>query len=101
MFGPENVAASLERPLPPYVPLGEEFMKMLTRYSLALLLCCTMAPAALAGGPKDRDRDGDRNRHKKTVPEGGSALVYLSFGALVCGGAIALRSRKQKAELSA
>lgn len=68
-------------------------MKMFCRASLlALLLCSTLSPAAVAAGPQGK-------RHHKNVPEGGSALAYLSFSALACIGAVVVRSRREQAKL--
>jgi len=59
--------------------------------SMALLL---LLPAAFATPDKSHQRH--RQALDVTVPEGGSALVYVLGAGLTCLGAIVLRSRSAK-----
>lgn len=67
----------------------------------SLLLCLMPMSFAL-----DRDPDMDHRKCKphddcsKQVPEGGSAAIYLLAAGLTCAGAILLRSRSSRLNIS-
>lgn len=61
--------------------------------SLAFLL---LMPAASAGVLKPKPKDPPRT----SVPEGGSALVYVLGAGITCLGAIVVRSRTARPETS-
>ncbi len=73
-------------------------MKSLTGSKLwliALVLLC-LAPSTLAAKPKDRGCDPRRDKRCQSVPEGGSALVYVLGAGIACVGAVISRSRMAK-----
>jgi hypothetical protein len=67
-------------------PIGEKgafFMKNVHRkWWLAVVVVLCLVPAASA-----------KNKHKKQLPEGGSAVVYLIETGITCLGAMVVRSR--------
>jgi len=68
------------------------------KWWLALVVICSLAPAAFASHGRDRDRgcDPHRDRHCQQVPEGGSTAIYLLGAGLTCFGAMFIRSRMAK-----
>jgi hypothetical protein len=66
------------------------------KWWLAIIVVCCLAPGAFAKPkPCDNDRD-DPKSCSQSVPEGGSAAVYLLGAGLTCFGAMFLRSRVAK-----
>lgn len=62
---------------------GAFFMKNVHRkWWLAVVMVLCLVPAASA-----------KNKHKKQLPEGGSAVVYLLATGITCLGAMVVRSR--------
>jgi len=64
-------------------------MKSFVRLVLPVVLLSSIAAAALP-----RDFNHGPNKRHQTVPDGGSAVVYLVLGATVCLGAIAVRRKR-------
>ena len=71
------------------------------KWWLAIVVVCCLAPGAFAKPkpvqPCDHDRD-DPKSCRQSVPEGGSAAVYLLGAGLTCVGAMFLRSRVKSAQ---
>ena len=65
-------------------------MKFIRKSALALLMCSVLSVAVFA---KDH---GDKKKKHEAVPEGGSAIAYLSLAAVACLGAITLRARTRE-----
>jgi hypothetical protein len=65
-----------------------------------LLLCLVPSSFALQrdGGHPDKCKPSDKCQQQ--VPEGGSAAIYLLGASLTCLGAMLLRSRSSKLNLS-
>jgi len=64
------------------------------KWWLAAVVICCLSPAAFA-----RDRICDKHPElcsKKSLPEGGSAAIYLLGAGLTCFGAMFLRSMAAK-----
>lgn len=63
-----------------------------SKWWLALIAICCLAPAAFADECSPHDKD--QNKHcPQQVPEGGSAAVYMLGAGLTCFGAMYLRSK--------
>ena len=67
-----------------------------SKWWLAAIMLCCLAPAALAGQGRGRDHGCDPRSRCQQVPEGGSAAIYLLGAGLTCFGAMFLRSRTNK-----
>jgi len=65
-------------------------MKLVRKSALAVLICSVLSVAALA---KDH---GDKKKKHQDVPEGGSAIAYLSLAAVACLGAVSLKARNRE-----
>jgi hypothetical protein len=68
----------------------------------ASLLLCLMPPSfALDRGPdKERGKCKPNHNCSQQVPEGGSAAIYLLAAGLTCLGAMSIRSRFLKPNIS-
>jgi len=75
------------------------------KWWLAAVVICCLSPAAFAGDricdkhPELCDRVCDKHPElcsKKSLPEGGSAAIYLLGAGLTCFGAMFLRSMAAK-----
>jgi hypothetical protein len=70
-----------------------------TKWWLAIIVVCCLAPTSFAGHERDRDHGHGCDHNKKDcqqVPEGGSTAIYLLGAGLTCFGAMFLRSRLAK-----
>jgi hypothetical protein len=62
---------------------------------LAIAMICCVAPATFADHNHGCGRD-PRDCHQQSVPEGGTAAIYILGVGLTCAGAMLLRSRIAK-----
>ena len=79
-------------------------MKSVNRkWLLALAVFCFLVPSSFASKPRTEFRRPDRCRYSRdcrSVPDGGSTLVYLLSAGAICAGAIVIRTRSQRSTLS-
>ena len=72
-----------------------------TKWLLAVVALCCLAPAAFADRDYDHGRDSRwRKECRWQVPEGGSTAIYLLGAGVTCVGAMFLRSRIAKSAQS-
>jgi hypothetical protein len=64
-------------------------MNLVRKTALTALMCSLLSVAALA---KDH---GDKKKKHQDIPEGGSAIAYLSLAAVACLGAMAVKARHE------
>ena len=68
------------------------------KYWLAVTLLVCLVPSSFARPTDDKCKPRDKCR--QSVPEGGTAAIYLLGAGLACFGAMYIRARSSKPSLS-
>jgi len=68
------------------------------KYWLAVALLMCLVPSSFARPTDDKCKPADKCR--QSVPEGGTAAIYLLGAGLTCFGAMYIRARSSKPSLS-
>ena len=71
------------------------------QWFIAAVAACCLVPSAFADRGRDHNCDPHRERcQQQSMPEGGSAAIYLLGAGLTCVGAMVLRSKVAKSTQS-